>query len=182
MAWPCFMVESTGRDRVSLRRYRGALGNRECVGGWGYHNAKVPIGERPTSGLGAIHETPHSDERWPKSCASCGYRFVDGDEWQEFLEEILRTADGREFVWTDAPIGAIRRVQHFEGANGWSGPDGRSYMVKLPGGHEWLIDGPSSNGGKWTRSGEPPKLTVSPSILVPGYHGYLRDGVLTDPI
>jgi hypothetical protein len=51
--------------------------------------------------------------------------------------------------------------------------------VLCPNGREWCVDAVSSNGDGWTVTGEPPKITCAPSILVPGYHGYLRDGVFT---
>jgi hypothetical protein len=63
------------------------------------------------------------------------------------------------------------------------GPDGRYLVVRLPGNHEWAIDGPSSQHrepGAWTRTGTPPRITASPSILAGDYHGWLRDGVLSD--
>ena len=39
-------------------------------------------------------------------------------------------------------------------------------------------------GGQWQIiSGEPPNITVMPSIGYPGvYHGWLRDGILTDDL
>jgi len=47
---------------------------------------------------------------------------------------------------------------------------------KLPSNVEWLIDSRS-----WKRTGEPPNVTVTPSINHQGqYHGHLTDGVLTD--
>jgi hypothetical protein len=51
--------------------------------------------------------------------------------------------------------------------------------VLCPNGAEWCVDAKSSNGDGWTVTGAPPKITCSPSILVPGYHGFLRDGVFT---
>ena len=51
--------------------------------------------------------------------------------------------------------------------------------VLCPNGSEWCVDAKSSNGDGWTVDGDPPRLTCSPSILVPGYHGFLRDGVFT---
>lgn len=43
------------------------------------------------------------------------------------------------------------------------------------------IDGVATNGsGGWTVTGEPPLITVEPSINVIGiWHGWLRNGVLT---
>lgn len=51
--------------------------------------------------------------------------------------------------------------------------------VVCPNGQHWLIDSKSSNGDGWKITGEPPLITASPSILVPGYHGFLQNGVFT---
>lgn len=52
--------------------------------------------------------------------------------------------------------------------------------VKLPGGPEWIID---RHDRKWTRTGEPPNVTVTPSINHQGvYHGWLTNGALTDDV
>lgn len=52
--------------------------------------------------------------------------------------------------------------------------------IRLPGGDDWCIDQKSSNGSGWTVTGEEGLWTANPSILVPNYHGFLRDGVLSD--
>ena len=51
--------------------------------------------------------------------------------------------------------------------------------IVCPNGEWWEVDRKSSNGTGWTVTGEWPRLTVSPSIVVEGYHGFLRDGVFT---
>lgn len=59
-------------------------------------------------------------------------------------------------------------------------------VVVLPGKCIFVVDactyadgGPGPHG--WKVTGTPPRLTVAPSINVSGtYHGWLRDGVLTD--
>jgi hypothetical protein len=56
-------------------------------------------------------------------------------------------------------------------------PDGIVLCVRCPGG-DWLVDGPSKGGGSWSRTGTVPFVTVTPSILQPSYHGWLRNGVL----
>lgn len=74
--------------------------------------------------------------------------------------------------------------------------DGPQLVVILPGGYPWNIDSRASNCGKpydyrhrcWRRHGEPPDITVDKSgrtcaagagsIAVPGWHGFLRDGML----
>jgi hypothetical protein len=46
-----------------------------------------------------------------------------------------------------------------------------------------VADDPETNATRdgWTVTGEPPNITVSPSIDHPGgYHGWIRDGVITD--
>lgn len=78
------------------------------------------------------------------------------------------------------------------------GPDGLAVFCRLPGGTDWLIDGRASNCTMpedkehrcWVRHGTVgEKLTIDKnghtcaagagSILVEGYHGFLRDGELT---
>lgn len=51
--------------------------------------------------------------------------------------------------------------------------------VLCPGGGEWCIDAKSNNGDGWRVTGEPPKITATPSILLPNYHGFLKDGLFT---
>jgi hypothetical protein len=60
-------------------------------------------------------------------------------------------------------------------------------FVKLPDGTEFCIDtrarsrelGPHGEG--WTVTGEPPAVTLEPSINIVGsYHGYITAGVITD--
>lgn len=54
--------------------------------------------------------------------------------------------------------------------------------IVCPNGEVWEIDRKSSNGDGWTVTGEWPNLTCSPSIVVQGYHGFLRDGEFTPDI
>jgi len=51
-----------------------------------------------------------------------------------------------------------------------------------PNGRWWEIDRKSSNGDGWRVSGELPNITCAPSIVLDGYHGYLRDGEFTEPL
>ncbi len=46
-------------------------------------------------------------------------------------------------------------------------------MVVCPNRAMWCVDQWSSNGTGWTVKGEAPALVVTPSIVVPGYHGWL---------
>lgn len=60
--------------------------------------------------------------------------------------------------------------------------------LPAPGGGrvDWCVDGPAWKGGQpygdgWDVSGEPPLITVAPSINIVGvYHGYIQNGVITD--
>jgi hypothetical protein len=62
-----------------------------------------------------------------------------------------------------------------------------TYYVALPTGQTWCPWKRAYNrehgyhGEGWNISGEiPARMTVTPSIAVDGYHGFLTDGVLTD--
>lgn len=48
--------------------------------------------------------------------------------------------------------------------------------VLCPNGREWCVDAKSSNGEGWQVKGDAPRLVVTPSIDVPGYHGWLGSG------
>jgi hypothetical protein len=80
----------------------------------------------------------------------------------------------------------------------YQGPDGLHLTAICPnpvkpGGvfDAWIIDGPSSNGGRWTREGDPHNpqtLSMNPSIAKGKpespdyYHGWLHNGVFSDHI
>lgn len=55
-------------------------------------------------------------------------------------------------------------------------------MVVTPALREWCVDQIASNGPGWTVTGDAPRITCAPSIDVPGYHGFLRDGVFSPPL
>ena len=52
--------------------------------------------------------------------------------------------------------------------------------VVCPDGSQWEINRKSSNGPGWKVIGTLPDITCTPSIVVPGYHGWLRDGIFSD--
>lgn len=54
--------------------------------------------------------------------------------------------------------------------------------VVCPNGEWWEIDRKSSNGDGWTVTGALPAITCAPSIVVSGYHGFLRNGEFTPDI
>ena len=83
--------------------------------------------------------------------------------------------------------------QYFNGAkhgDEWYPPnvDTLPLIVLLPGKRYFLIDGQCFSVERgyydgWFVRGTPPNITVAPSInMVDGYHGFLRNGVITDPV
>lgn len=177
----CFLIEATHDYRVSLRRFSSSVsrpcpkrGVRGCdasnVMGVETHNEHPINGDEPD-------RWPHDTASWPRACEHCDGLFRDDDAWQVFYESIYRRADGtpgEHFVRSLAPgamFDATWLPQH-------RGPDGRSLILMLPDGRQWHVDGPSTNGNGWTRTGDVPRITARPSILTPGYHGFLTDGVL----
>lgn len=197
----CYWVEPTGECRWGLRRFAWtAASDREgndptelCPDGG--HNASVELEgahavERTEEGyVGPLPKdlVPHDDPRWPKECATCGRPFPDTDEWQvNVLEDWARTDTG-EVVSRNGvrglPPGAMwdawwwpHRYRH---------PDGISLCVQLPDGLGWLVDGPPRDAppeAHWERTGDPravpPTVSATPSILTPGYHGFLTGGKL----
>ena len=64
---------------------------------------------------------------------------------------------------------------------GWAG--GESWRVILPNGTCWGTNFTASDGGKWATTGEPPEITVTPSIwdhAGPEWHGWIRGGQFID--
>lgn len=203
----CFLIEPVGKEQRYLRRYNGEL---KCSGPMGYHDYMVPLdvvpahlGERGCWELeleNAQPEPPHTVPPWPGSCL-CGYLFQDTDHWQLFDSSIYKRVDsGEEFTLRDAPVGAIWRAYWMEDVPGWCGSDGKAYVCRLPGNHDWQIDGTATNcpwqdGSHpthrcWIRHGDAPNFTVDKngdtcaagggSISVPGWHGFLRNGELVN--
>lgn len=168
----CFWMETTGRVRVSLRRY-GHMPAAPCS----YCDAKTILTEIPAEDAEPSGDVwPHDDPRWPRLCAGCGRPFGERDVFQLFHETIYRRQDtGAEMVLNETPPGAMWDADWYRRR----GPDGRYLVVRLPCGSEWHVDGPSSNGPGWKREGDVPKVTARPSIRTSkGYHGFLNEGRL----
>ena len=184
----CFWVEPTGKALRTLRRYR--RGESDCPVGE-YHKNTVEIGDHfdvlwasaDDGGryIASIDVADYAgDPRWPTNCA-CGYAFTEEDHWQAIQEPIYAAEDGRR-AW----ISPAYHRQPTPGAmfdTFWypslRKEDGLAISVVCPDGAVWCIDVETSSGGFWTRDGVPPKLTVSPSVQTPDYHGFLHDGILT---
>lgn len=192
MAYPasvtCFFCTPSGRDKLFLRRFVWSSESK-CSGQYGYHNARIPIGEGPE--IDHAQTMPHDDVRWPIKCDACPYVFRDENQWQVFSEtiyirgdteaEILRSENVPGMMW-DAPW------------MGRKGSDDRSLFVILPNRKEWGIDQratncalPKDNNHRcWIRTGEPPVITVGKkgptcaagagSIGSGDYHGFLENG------
>jgi hypothetical protein len=187
----CFFLTPTNRYQVSLRRYGrnistdGGYEAAKCPLPHGYHTASVDVeivvlDEQPigTTQPGTPDSYP-TDPRWP-TCCPCGYVFEGADMWQVNHHQIHERSDGGEpCTLQKAPPGALWDA-HWYGDK--KGPDGLNLVVRLPNGADWHIDGPSYNAGKpgsgWTRTGQVPNITATPSILMRDYHGWLRDGIL----
>lgn len=199
------MVVESGHSAAYLRRYRSGSSGDSCPampGDHSYHTAQVRVEDVPTvkteeGFYAAVSVENYRDgARWPRQCA-CGYTFslssfgdghiVDSDVWQVMTHALYVRTDGEPGEWpiADLPPGAMFDTPWLP----WKGPDGISLSVVLPPdegpdkmNHVWHVDGPSSSDGHWARSGKPPTVTATPSILTDRYHGFLTNGVLTDSL
>lgn len=188
MPWKCFMVRPTDESRLYLRRYSdGSCPNN----GGQYHNTMLEVPRVKTfitkQGLITIPDEiyekyPKNHPDWPTKCA-CGYTYEEEDTKQLFQDQVFKSDTNEEISLRDAPIGAMWDAWWLkEGSRFKKRPDGMCLILKTPGG-EWMIDGPSSNGNGWERTGEIPNITASPSIHCVGrYHGWLKNGVLSDDV
>jgi hypothetical protein len=179
----CFWLEPSREASRYLRRFTWARDDAApCSSTRGYHEAIRDVGSTrrlmrrpdgtPLPGWG-LRPPPHRDPRWPVVCEECGYRFAARDEWQHRVELLyVRSDTGALVTRADAPPGAMWDAADYMPED-WRGPDGRSIIVRCPNGMDWPIDAPASgSGGRWTRSGQPPELSVRPSIAI---------GLRTDP-
>lgn len=184
----CFLLTPTTRAVRELRRHAPNPGKSHTP--HGYHSAEVDAGvvEAHVRRDGTVPaQDPRrrrNDPPWPVEC-SCGYRFTRDDPKQVNLHLLFRRGDTGELVTLrDAPPGAMWDAKWIR-VQAWRGPDGRCLMVRCPNGQDWTIDGTSTSGGRWSRTGFPPDITVSPSIAIghpddPAfYHGHLTNGVFT---
>lgn len=175
----CFMLGETGRARRSLRRYCPSTEEKPCPSprGLRYHNALLALDEVPAADYyDTAQKWPMDDPRWPRACV-CGYSFTEDDEWQVFYETLYKRSDN-DHVTTlgDAPVGAMWFADWM--SKPFHGTDGHCLVVKLPDGYEWMVDGPAKDGGRWIRTGVPPLVSASPSIVTPNWHGFLTNGIL----
>jgi hypothetical protein len=182
-----FWLEPTDRERRWLRRF--ADGPCPAMAGdqsapenvraleHSYHNAKIQIDDGPfklsqrADDDHPYHYSPEPgdepfarDQRWLQIAkCECGYEFTRADSFQVHSEAVYRRVDNGEIHTTrDAPVGALWNAWWY---GDWAkGDDGLSIMCKLPGGHDWAIDGQASN---CTRPGE-------------AHHCWVRHGTFGD--
>jgi len=186
--------------QARLRRY---WGGKDCPNSYGVkgrpggHNAEHFLAASPKIGdweLGGMPED-HAEALWPAKCDDCGALVP---------PEAAKQVSRRRLY--DSPSGSPEPGDVFwlpcYGSEGncpwWDNCPGRHLHVVLPNGHSWDIDSRASNCQMkddrahrcWVRSGEPPLVTANKngltcgagagSISVPGYHGFLLNGILSD--
>jgi hypothetical protein len=169
MPWPCFLIEEAD-PRVEYLIFHKADD--------GYHRSVVAVLE----GVEWDDKPDDPPDGWPTACPRCGVEMSRSERsmmgtrsWRRPGEDETRPDQH------DWGAGAMFDASEWA-AESWRGADGRCWGVVLPPagrGDFWLIDGPAASGERWTRTGEAPVLTVTPSILTPRYHGHLTAGVLT---
>lgn len=182
---PCFWARPTGLDKVYRRRFASPRPGEPPCHRLGYHNALLEVGLAESGGpCRPATEDEKALPGWPAVCP-CGYAFRPEDHWQVFVDTLLEGPGGLRFAKRDAPAGAMWAADWLAGTSLVNPKlDRPPVCVKLPGGHEFVVDSKSSDGSFWSVTGEPPRLTVSPSIHVrapaPAWHGWLREGVLVE--
>lgn len=187
----CFMLEDTGKNKVSLIRY--SYGLAPCPGTADDHYASVQLADAVDEDTYTDLDDPRLASYWPTKCDTCDYQFTADDHRAMGMHGIYRRADtGEQMLLRDAPPGAmwyadwISPAKDRSGPGSYRGPDGHCLMAKCPDGRDWCVDSPATNGPGWTRTGKAPNITATPSILTQNadgsqsYHGWLREGVFVD--
>jgi len=203
----CFMITDTGRISRRLRRFVWSRDASKCPGPFSYHTAESAViddVERDAHDDGEfLAEYDCGNPLWPRTC-SCGYVFKPSDQWQCFIETLMRREDNGEIVSLHhPPVGAMWFCTWLKREDGrpWFNPQLGAFplCVETPGG-QWIIDQRASNCTLpddfnqdrhhcWIAHGVPPNVTVDKngqtcaagagSIQCDSYHGFLRDGYLT---
>ena len=141
----CIFLQPNGHAAIFLRRY--ASGSKCEASGMGYHNALARIGTEAADDDRSISDDDHprDDARWPMRCA-CGYAFQASDAWQRMVHLLYARSDGGEPVTLrEAPVGAMWFAPWMSNIPEYTGPDGRTLTVRLPGGHDWIVDSRANN-------------------------------------
>lgn len=197
----CFLLQPSTRARAYARRY--SAGDQPCPSDRSYHDASRFVGEcdagEQSSMVVGEAAAVRSGLTFPTKCDGCTYVFDDQDPRQRFVAQLWTGPFDLELELRQAPAGAMWFAPWM--ADYARGPDGRTLVVRLPGGRDWVVDSRASNCTRkddaahrcWVRVGEPPNVTVGKgtdpaatcsagggSIQVPGWHGFLRAGVLLE--
>jgi len=140
----CHLLTPTAVVEVFLRRFTFS-NESKCPLNYGYHNANVILERRPKTENDICGDThPHDDPRWPKQCG-CGYLFKDTDEWQLNIHKLFQRSDNGELTTLhNATVGAMWFADWMENSE-YTGPDGRTLVVRLPHNHDWIVDGRANN-------------------------------------
>lgn len=101
--------------------------------------------------------------------------FDPGDCFYARPESIKTRADGSRWIW------GHQLSDEYESLRASTR---LPLLVKLPYGGDFCVDSAVTGESRgWTVTGDPPNITVSPSInCVNLYHGWIRDGELTDDV
>jgi len=181
----CFMLEETGRRWHSYGRFEKG----PCTVHGDYHHATSYVDDVDTEGAPDIPED--GDPRVPTTC-DCGHIFSPHTTSTSSGRWYRDPRDGSTFRHlAQAPAGAMWYAPYLLDGRWSLSPEyirdheGKRppVVVQLPAGGAWCVDERARSNGQvhgtgWTVTGEAPKLTASPSILTPSYHGFLTDGVL----
>ncbi len=197
MPYKVFFCVPTGRAEFFVQRF---YDKATCAAKPGdYCRARVQAWAGPDKELEANNRWPaDTDPRWPKCCEACGKEFAADASRSTGSRTIVARADtGEEIDLCNAPVGACWDASWYRDER--AGPDGRRLIVKTPGG-DWDIDSRASNCTMpnddahrcWVRHGRPEDGTLNVdkngntcqagagSIICGNYHGFLRNGYLTD--
>lgn len=202
-----YWLECTDQVAVGLRRYAYSGGGFTCADGYHsalVYTGLEPADYGPDGSLAVRPMVDHDDPRWPTTCERCDYRFAGQDKWQVWQEQVYRRTDtgGLRVLHQDAPAPEAPSAEPGACWDAWwmpfsRGEDGIYLMVRCPDGHDWAVDSQASNCTRpgephqcWVRHGDPRacRVTVDKngdtcaagagSIQTPGWHGFLREGVL----
>jgi hypothetical protein len=149
------MITPNGKTFRSLRRYASLSDddkNKCALSGLSYHNAESPISDGVVNSDGYINGDGTKEERlryeghWPTFCV-CGYQFLDSDPKQIFSERQYQDEQGKIYTLRNAPPGAMYNATWLNDMPRYTGPDGLSLVVIVPGKYPypWTIDGVAKN-------------------------------------
>ena len=190
----CFFIEPTGLEYRYLRRYS----SEKClINPMGYHNEMISLDVVISNDEPSGDFWDHKDERWPKKCI-CGYEFKDSDTWQLFYKDQYEDKRVEKlYNLINAPEGAMWFAPWLDDI--FKPQLEHVLIVRIPRNFDWIIDAQTSNCSIkddkcqekhhcWIIEGQIPNVTVSKngdacsvgggSIIIPDWHGFLRNGVL----